>query len=155
MRRTMALLWIPVTAMMLVAWSVTYTSLFTREVMACPDHAGCGGDGRVVPLDAAYIPPQENPPSARVLYEYKCSAQHVAKCQSQACTNGFGTVGGVPFLSKKFVSDNVPYPRCVPTGQPKDKCYYFPQQCGTFYYFLFNNCVAQVYSKLGYLEKCA
>ncbi len=155
MRWTVALLWGTVTMATLAALPVLYTSFLTRQVMACPENAGCGGAVQLLPLEAAYIPPQESPPSARVLYEYKCSSQHVAKCSSQDCTNGLGWVGTIAYASKKFVSDNVPYPRCIPTGQVKDKCYYFPQKCGTFYYYLLRNCVTQIYSKPGYLEKCS
>ncbi len=155
MRWTMALLCGAVTVATLAALLVLYTSFLTRQVVACPEKAGCGGGVQLLPSAAAFIPPQENPPPARVLYEYKCSSQHVAKCSWQSRTNGLGWVGTIAYASKEFVSDNVPYPRCIPTGQAKDKCYYFPQQCGTFYYSLLTNCIVQVYSKPGYLEKCS
>lgn len=155
MRQTKAMLWTALVILVMVVCAVTATSVLTGEVMACPDDAGCYGDVLVAPLEASYIPPQEGAPPARVLYEYRCSSQHVAKCSSQGCTNGLGWVGGTAYASKKFVSDNVPYPRCIPTGEAKDKCYYFPQQCGSFYYYLLSNCILQVYSKPGYLEKCS
>lgn len=122
---------------------------WSQNIDGCPS---CGGLV-LQPQEAAYIDPQEDLRPSRDLEGYRCSPNHVAKCKTLRCTNSGGTIGSWRFASWKFVSDNVPYPRCVVDPDPYSQCHYDSKICG-YYYYVLQNCMGSVRSKPGYIEAC-
>lgn len=137
---------------MLFALGAWYLVAFVSSSYSCPDDCLGTKPVSIQPLSATGVDPQENPPPVRNLWGYTCSYNHVAKCTTKNCQNSGGSIGGWQFASWKFVSDNVPYPRCI--VEKGSICTYQPQACGTFYYYALANCMGKVYSKPGYLERC-